>query len=123
MATETVERGLPKRARLWNDGASDFVQTINGEDYHIPKGKYIELARRVAVAVRGSYLGKNVAVNLRLEMIADGDYDTDLPSEDPTKTTVFGCPYCDNEYTLKDDLREHMKSHRGGPKKAEEVKA
>lgn len=117
-ATETtVEHGPAKRVWLYNDGADVFHQEVHGTEINLEPGQRIEVARRTAVEAKGMYLGRNVKVSLRWEPIPEKGFEEEAPVGAAAK--VYACPNCDFECTVKEDLKEHMQSHKRGPKPKE----
>jgi len=108
---EVKESGLPKKVKLWNDGQKVFDYEIpkDGERYVIQPGKYIELARRDAIKVRGFYPGKDIQVSLRIEPIP-GEVETQVSDFSANGKTYF-CAVCDKEFALKTDAITCQRSH------------
>lgn len=100
----TVSEGLPTRARLYNDGKKEYSQVVNGDRYIIKPGEYIELPRRVAVAVRGFFAGKNVESRLRMELVGARELEN---IETPEPERIYMCHKCDEEFTSKEDYQKH----------------
>jgi uncharacterized C2H2 Zn-finger protein len=106
-----VSEGAFSKARLHNEGREVYDQEVNGERYVIQPGEYIEVPRRVAVAIRGHFPGRNTACSLRLEPVAGK---RDLEKIDmPEAERVYVCPKCDAEFDDKDEYADHYdKEHK-----------
>lgn len=103
-------RGLVRKVRLWNDGEKDFDYQVDGNRVIIPKGKYIDTARRTAISIRGFYPGKGVQVSLRIEPLPEHGFDNEIAKDaDPSKAKVYLCPTCGGEYAVKEDA---LKCHK-----------
>lgn len=124
MTSTVVSEGLVRYVQLWNDGDGPYDQVINGDRYTIAPKTFVELPRRVAIQIRGQYLGKKpngdlIATNLRMVQLPEKGRDKERIEQEETSKkeekvngVVYACHKCNFESKDKAELTRHMDVHK-----------